>query len=207
MSATGTRIQHATDLEETGYLTTGRIRFRTLENKRFKNIRLRTDALVGTISCTAVTDDDSDSAVATWSIPGATDHEEGAISSALGPVESMALRFTLARATASTGPTMRSYQVKALPNPKRQRIFKLPLMCNDIEKAYNGQNLGYQGSALERLQALESFEENGDLVIYQDLRGEASRLCVIDEIQFRQTSPPGRSAVGGLIYLTLRAVD
>jgi hypothetical protein len=203
----GTIIEHATDLEETGYLTTGRVRYRTLENKVFKYVRLRTDALVGTISVTAVTDNDSDSTVVTYSEAGATDHEEAAISSALGAVESLAFRFTLARATATTGPTMRSYQLKALPAPKRQRIFRLPLSCYDKERAYNGQEMGYRGRALEVLGALEAFEEAGDLIVYQDLRGGTSRLCIIDEIQFRQTSPPGDSSLGGLLYLTLRAVD
>jgi hypothetical protein len=102
---------------------------------------------------------------------------------------------------------MRSYQLKALPSPKRQRIIRLPLSCYDREKAFNGQELGHQGFALERLEALEAAEEAGDLVVYQDLGADRSRVCVIDEIQFRQTSPPGRSAIGGLVYLTLRAVD
>ncbi len=203
----GTLIEHATDLVPTGYLTTGRVRYRTLENKIFKFIRLRTDALVGSITVTAVTDNDSDSAVVTYSESGATDHEEAAISSALGAVESLAFRFTFARSTASTGPTMRSYQLKALPAPQRQRIFRLPLSCYDRERGYNGQELGHRGHAQERLLALESFEEAGDLVIFQDLRGNTSRLCIIDEIQFRQTSPPGDTALGGLLYLTLRAVD
>jgi hypothetical protein len=207
VAATGSLIQHSTNLVSTGYLTTGRIRYRTLESKLFKFLRLRTDALVGSIQVDAVTDNDSVAAVATYSEEGATDHEEATIPPVLGPVESIALRFTLARETTTTGPTMRSYQLKALPAPKRQRIFRLPLSCHDREKAYNGQELGYQGFALERLEALETAEEQGDLVVFQELATSRSRLCVIDEIQFRQTSPPGRSAIGGLLYLTLRAVD
>lgn len=207
IAGTGTRIEHATQLVASGYLTTGRIRYRTLESKLFKYIKLRTDALVGAVSIDAVTDNDSTSAVVTYSTDGDTEHEEASISSAIGAVESLALRFTLARETASTGPTMRSYQLKALPAPKRQRIYRLPLSCFDKERAYNGQELGYKGYALQRLEALESAEEAGDLVVYQELATGRSRLCVIDEIQFRQTSPPGRSATGGLLYLTLRAVD
>jgi hypothetical protein len=207
IAATGSIIEHATNLVETGYLTTGRIRFRTLESKLFKYLKLRTDALVGSVSVEAVTDNDSTSAVATYAETGATEHDEAGINSAIGRVESLAMRFTLARDTATTGPVMRSYQLKALPSPKRQRIIRLPLSCYDREKAFNGQELGYRGFALERLEALETAEEAGDLVVYQDLGADRSRVCVIDEIQFRQTSPPGKSAIGGLIYLTLRAVD
>ncbi len=207
LQGVGTIIQHATDLVATGYLTTGRIRYRTLESKLFKYIRLRTDALTGTIAITAVTDNDSESAIVTYSLPGATDHPEAAFASVLGAVESLALKFTLARETATTGPTMRSYQIKALPAPKRQRIYRLPLSCYDIETAYSGQKVGYKGSALERLTALEQLEEAGDLVIYQDLATNVSRLCIIDDLQFRQVTPPARSATGGILYVTLRAVD
>ena len=55
IAGTGSLVEHATDLEETGYLTTGRIRFRTLEDKLFKYLRLRTDALTGSVSVSAVT--------------------------------------------------------------------------------------------------------------------------------------------------------
>ena len=204
--AVGSFVEHPTDLVTTGFLQTGRIRFRTLENKVFKRIRLRTDPLAGSIQVAAVLPNDTTAAVTTFSEQGTDDLPEVRVPTVLGRQESIGLRFTLARSLtdATDGPVIRSYQLKALPAPDRRRVFVLPLSCFDNDSARNGRRLGYVGYGLARLRALEAAEESGDVVMFQDFGTGESRLVTIERIEFRQTTPPEAAPWGGALNLTLR---
>lgn len=104
---------------------------------------------------------------------------------------------------------MNGYQLKALPAAKRQRVFRLPLLCFDYEKDQNGVTFGGEGHAITRLEALEAIEEAGDLVTVQDLslHPTANHLCVIDQVLFTQVNTPAdTSGWGGYVYVTLRSV-
>lgn len=211
VDSNGLYLQHATNLVANGWLRTGRIRYRTLEPKLFKYVRLRTNPLSGVIQINVITDTDSDIPVATLSSPGETDHDDQALPGNLGGQESIALKFTLERNTdtVSTGPVLRSYQVKALPGTKRQRQYVLPLLCYDYEVTPDGQEFGYLGYARERLEALEAIENLGDAVVFQDFQGDKvnAALVVIDQLQFDQDFPPERGhGLGGRLVAVLRTI-
>lgn len=212
VDSAGLFLQHSSNLVPSGWIRTGRIRYRTLEPKLFKYVRLRTNPLSGAIGISAITDGDSELPVASITSPGETDHDDCALPGNLGGQESLGLKFILTRntSTVNTGPVLRSFQLKALPGTKRQRQLILPLLCYDYEEqSGGGQRFGYIGYARDRLMALEAIENLGDAVIFQDFQGGRvlAELAVIDQLQFDQSFPPERGhGLGGRLIVVLRTI-
>jgi hypothetical protein len=68
--------------------------------------------------------------------------------------------------------------------------------------------VGYEGRALDRIGQLETIEEDGDVVTWQDLTTGESRQCVIEQITFTRMTPPDRgfTGYGGMLTITIRTV-
>ena len=83
---------------------------------------------------------------------------------------------------------------------------QLPLFCFDVEQDRFNNETGYQGRAYERILALETLEETGDEVTFQDFTTGEQFGCVIEEISFRKISPPDRrfSGFGGILNVVIR---
>lgn len=207
--------QHATELVPSGFLTTGRIRFRTTEKKLFKNLQLETEPLNGSLSIEGF--DQSGLLVAIGTLDTAGDTGEGTIQlpTSLGPQRQVALKFTINRepTDATLGPVIHSYVVQALPVVTPQRQIILPLMCFDKEKAYSGQQYGYDGFAEDRFSTLQNLENASDVVTYQAFGrlSTTGQNVLIDSVRLVQTSPPtglsGVSGLGGILVVTLRTVN
>ena len=207
--------QHATELVSTGFIEFGRIRYRTTEPKVWKFVDLEIDPLEGSIAVDAVVEADSLAPLATYDIQGTAHLERATIPSNLGTMRSMGLRLTLNRDSDPTkGPVVHSYSIKALPAVKPQRMIALPLLCFDREKWPSGQREGYAGYSTDRLAALETIEDGGDLVLWQDFSTEPAtgRLVKIEGIEFVQTAPPSKlkgtdQGYGGVLQVVLRTMD
>lgn len=194
------------DLGQSGYLTTGYHRFGTLDDKHYATVSVRMTGQ-GTIETSKVLDDGTVTSL------GVTDASEGEVEIPLGltgPAERLALRFDLLReATDSTrGPTLLGYQLKALPLPKRQRMKRVPLMLFDREQNRVGQEMGNDGSAWTRLQALEALEEANAVVDFEDKETGETGSAYIESVEMRRTAPTSRhgDGFGGTIWLTLRVI-
>jgi hypothetical protein len=203
--------EHPTNLVASGYLRTGRIRYRTLELKQFKYIAVRTDPLVGSVGISVLDSQDAEFQVATVTDKGEANHPDSALPGQLGGQEAISVKFTLTRDLSPTlGPVFRSYQIKALPGTRRQRQLTIPLLCYDHESSATGQRFGYLGYARERLEKLEGLEDTGDAVLYQDFTAGTTyaRLVVIDQIQHLQAFPPDQGrGLGGKLVVVLRTLD
>ena len=201
-------IEDASTLLESGYLTTGNIRYGTLEPKNFKRLLGRGDFTYGSMTLETVDsngieydhityDADIDPIEVTTSSPGIAQ-------------EYVAYKFILSRdADDSTrGPAFKGYQVKATIATPRQRIMKFPIYCYDVETDRYNVVTGYEGRAFDRLIALEDVEENGDVVTWQDLTTGESRQVVIEGISFTRMTPPDKrfDGMGGIIEVTVRTV-
>lgn len=193
-----------------GYLETGRIRFRTTEKKLFKYIEVTSEPLPVGASIDVVVEDDSGTASTVGSLSGT-----GAISSGslaipnLGPQTHVRFKFTLNKGT-SAGPTLTSYLVKALPSVKPQRLITLPLLCYDFETGKSGQKIGKAGNAKSRYDSLTSLENVGDTITLIEYGlSETSSTVVIDSLRFVQTAtpPPGASGKGGILIVQLRTAE
>jgi hypothetical protein len=82
-----------------------------------------------------------------------------------------------------------------------------PVYCFDTETDRNGVTVGYKGRAHERILQLESIEESGDIVLWQDLNTQELRQVQIEGISLKRTTPPDKfGGYGGIITIVVRTV-
>jgi hypothetical protein len=203
-------MEDSTNLISTGgYLTSGYIRYTTLEPKNFKRLRARGDYSKGSMILSTVDSTGSQYDHVTYdsTVSGTPEVTTNLPSTAQ---EYVAYKFTLARDTTDTtsGPIFKGYQAKATIATPRQRILQFPMYCYDLETDHFNVQYGYVGSAYDKLIALENVEANGDVVQWQDFDSGESRQCVIEKLSFTRMTPPDKnfSGFGGIITVTIRTV-
>lgn len=201
-------IEASATLASTGYITSGYIRYGTLEPKNFKRLLARGDFTSGSLTLETVDKNGVEYDHITYEA-GVTAVEVGT-SNPDTAQEYVAYKFVLNRdaTTTSAGPIFKGYQAKATIATPRQRIIKFPVYCFDIETDRYNVISGYEGKALQRLQLLENVEEGGDVVTWQDLTTGESRQVVIEQISFTRMTPPDKrfDGFGGVIEIMIRTV-
>ena len=208
----GIAIQSATVLAATGSITTGKIRFSTLEPKNFKRLIARGSFQVGnfTLSSIATNTDGSDTTYDHIDYNSGVPAVEVTTSSPETAQEFLAYKFTLARdaTTTSSGPTFKGYQAKATIATPRNRVIKFPVWCYDVETDRFNTVVGYEGRAFARIQLLEEIEKTGDVLTWQDLTTGESRQAFIEQVTFTRMTPPDKrfDGFGGVIEITVRTV-
>jgi hypothetical protein len=201
-------LESATDYVPSGYITTGRVRYNTLESKLFKLLTVRMDNSGGGLTVKSIGTNDAE-----YNIGGYAQHDimsELSISYPAGSHEFLSFKFTLSRSGESNAvsPTLKGYQVKSLPAVPRQRLIQYPLACYDNEKDKFGSVSGYEGSAYERMTTIEALENIGDSIRIEDYRNQESYVGLIEEIQFLNRTPSDKrfSGFGGVLYVTIRSL-
>jgi len=201
-------LESASELVTSGYLTTGNIRYGTLEPKNFKRLLGRGDFSYGTLTLETVDKNDVEYDHITYS-SGIT-AVEVTTSQPSTAQEYVAYKFLFTRdsTTASRGPVFKGYQAKATIATPRQRLIQYPVYCFDIETDRFNVQTGYEGRAMARIAALEEIEESGDIVTWQDLTTGETRQVVIEQIQFTRATPPdkGFDGFGGILQIIVRTV-
>ena len=200
--------ESTSDKVASGYLQTGFIRYNTLENKLYKLLNPRIDTTDGAITIKSV-----DSQNAEYNLGG---FAQGTASSEIGipypatAQEYLAFKFTITRSStdATKGPLFTGYQLKSLPAVPRQRIIQYPLFCYDHESDNMGVEVGYEGSAYDRLSQLEAVENVGDTIRVEDFRTGESFIGLIEELDFINKTPSDRrfSGYGGMLIATIRLI-
>ena len=192
----------------TGYLTTGNIRYGTLEPKNFKRLLGRGDFTYG--SMTLETVDKNGVEYDHISYDAAISPIEVGTSSPATAQEYVAYKFIMFRDATDTtkGPTFKGYQAKATIATPRQRILRFPVYCFDVETDRYNTVVGYEGRAFDRIQALEDVEQTGDVLTWQDLSTGESRQAVIEQVTFTRMTPPDKrfDGFGGVLEITIRTV-
>ena len=190
-----------------GYITTGRVRYNTLEPKVYKLLRPRIDLTNGTLVIESI-----DSNENLYNIRNAAEGQtpdEGTIDYPQGGQEYISLKFILGRGTTTTtGPIFTGYQIKALPATKRTRLIQFPVFNFDNETDRNGSMIGYEGRAYDKIKELELIEEAGDTIQVQDFRTGESITAQLEELDFINVTPPDDrfSNFGGILLITVRTV-
>jgi hypothetical protein len=201
-------VEDATTLRPSGYLTTGNIRYGTLEPKNFKRLLGRGEFTYGSMVLETV--DKNGTEYDHISYDANIAPIEVATSNPATAQEYVAYKFILYRdaTTSSLGPIFKGYQAKATIATPRQRVMKFPVYCFDIETDRFNTVLGYEGRAFERIQRLEDVEENGDVLTWQDLSTGESRQAVIEQVTFTRMTPPDKrfDGFGGVLEITIRTV-
>jgi hypothetical protein len=201
-------LEEESKLATSGYLTTGYIRYNTLEPKNFKRLLGRGDFTYGGLTLETVDENGTEYDVVTYD--ATVEPIEVTTSQPAGAREYLAYKFILTRdSTDNTkGPIFKGYQAKATIATPRQRVIKFPVYCYDVETDKYNVMFGYTDRARDRIQTLESIEQNGDVVTWQDLQTGESRQVVIEQVTFTRQTPPDRgfSGYGGIIDIIIRTV-
>ena len=201
-------LEHPTNLVPTGYLSTGNIRYNTLEKKNFKRLLGRGNFTYGSMSLNTV---DQDGVVYdVISYDASVGAPEVTTSSPAVAQEYLAYKFIMYRdgTDASKGPQFKGYQAKATIATPRQRVVQFPVYCYDIETDRYNVLLGYEGRAFDKIRLMEDIEANGDVVTWQDLTTGESRQAVIEQVTFTRLTPPDKrfDGFGGILQITIRTV-
>jgi hypothetical protein len=201
-------IEHATNLVPTGYLTTGNIRYNTLEKKNFKRLLGRGNFTYGSMTLNTV--DEAGTVYDVISYDAAVGAPEVTTSSPAVAQEYLAYKFIMFRdgTDSSKGPQFKGYQAKATIATPRQRVMQFPVYCYDIETDRYNVLLGYEGRAFDKIRLLEDIEGNGDVITWQDLTTGESRQAVIEQVTFTRLTPPDKrfDGFGGVLQITIRTV-
>jgi hypothetical protein len=201
-------IEAESTLASTGYLTTGYIRYGTLEPKNFKRLLGRGDFSAGSLTMETVDKDGVEYDHITYA--GNVPSTEVTTSQPTSAQEYVAFKFLFSRdtTTTSTGPIFKGYQAKATIATPRQRVIKFSVYNFDEETDRYNVVIGYSGRAFDRVSRLEDIEENGDIVTWQDLTTGELRQVVIEQITYSRLTPPDKddSGDGGIIDVVVRTV-
>ncbi len=201
-------LESTSQLVESGYITTGAIRYGTLENKVFKNIKARIDNSTGGLIIESIDSSNNFYTIGNFAEQDFT--PEVNIPYPVGPQEYMSFRFTLKRLTTDNtkGPLFSGYQLKALPSIPRQRLIQYPISCYDRLMDTLGVQIGYEGYAYDKILDLEAIENIGDSVKVEDFRTGESFIGLIEDAQFINRTPTDKknSGFGGILLLTIRTL-
>jgi hypothetical protein len=201
-------IQSTSTLLAEGYLQTGYVRYNTLELKIFKLLQARIDTANGGINIDSIDYDNNQYRIGTFAQQETV--PEVNISYPQAAQEYLGFKFTLTRSTTdiTKGPLFTGYQIKALPAIPRQRLIQYPLFCFDHESDKFGNEVGYEGSAYQRMSNLEAVENRGDTIRVEDFRTGESYIGLIEEMDFNNKTPEDKrfSGYGGYLTVTIRTV-
>jgi hypothetical protein len=209
VNETGTiNIESSATLMPDGYIQTGYIRYNTLEPKNFKRLLGRGDFTYGSMTLETVDADNTEYDLITYD--ATVSPVEVTTNQPPTSQEYLGYKFILTRDATDTtqGPIFKGYQAKATIATPRQRAIRFPVYCFDVETDKYNVLVGYEGRAFDRLSALETIEQDGDVVTFQDLTTGESRQVIIEQINFVRATPPDRgfSGYGGVIEITIRTV-
>jgi hypothetical protein len=201
-------IESASTLLAEGFLRTGYVRYNTLELKIFKLMQARVDTTNGGLNIDSIDYADNFYRIGTFAQEAAV--PEININYPQASQEYLGFQFTLTRSTSDStkGPLFTGYQIKALPAIPRQRLIQYPLSCFDHESDHFGVEVGYEGSAYQRMSQLESIENVGDTIRVEDFRTGESYIGLIEELDFINKTPSDKrfTGYGGVLLVTIRTV-
>ena len=208
--STGNNIwaESTTSLVASGYLRTGYIRYNTLETKIYKLLQARIDTTNGGIDIKSIDSTDTEYSIGVFS-QGETVPEIN-VNYPTTAQEYLGFKFTMSRSTSDVtkGPLFTGYQLRSLPAVPRQRLIQYPVFCYDHESDKFSNEVGYEGSAYDRMSQLEQVENVGDTIRVQDFRTGESYLGIIEEMDFINRTPEDKrfSGFGGTLLVTIRTV-
>jgi hypothetical protein len=205
----GLYVEKESEYVTSGYITTGRIRFNTLENKLFKFISERT--VYGSNTSVKISTINKAGTVEDLGTSNASANGSDYTITPSSAQEFLQFKFTLYRGNVNTTyytPTFYGYQLKALPAAKRQRLIQYPVFNYDTETDKYNNAFGYEERAYAVLTQLETMEENGDIVIVKDYRNGETFNALIEEVTYTGTTSPDKkfSGFGGEMLITVRKI-
>ena len=190
------------NLVSSGWIDTSQVLYGTLEPKQFMFAELNALYPGGTVGLSA-----NVAGTYTSLVDYAETNKNEATRLPSAAATKMGLRFTLNRDPDdhTLGPTVNGWQMKALPAIQRQEVMQVPLLCYDTERDAAGAKR--TSSAWDRFSALVDACSTAATVTFQNLDTGEQATCVVEDLGFRQSSPPqGFDGFGGIATITVRKV-
>ncbi len=190
-----------------GWLNSSWVRFGTLENKYFDQVKIVCDPpFAGKVAVTSLDDETTGTLIGTLN-PQIGQEGVFKINARTGMTD-MALRFDLTPDADddSMGPKVAAWSLRAWPSVKgRGEQVVLPLLCFDNEVDSLGVNVGYTGYAKERWEALSGALTGGSSVLVHEVNSGFSYTAIGEDATFTQTAPGNNaSGFGGILQVILR---
>lgn len=186
----------------TSWLRTSRIRYDTAELKLFTLGRVHGTLDVGTIQVEGIAPFQDNTNLGTFGF--IQNGDPGEFNLVNGTHEWMQLQFTLV----GSATVFNSYQVKAIPAPKRQHIITLTANCFHHESNRWGQEVVDPETPRQRYQNILDIETAGNEVRFVEFEptGPVATLVVVEDTQFQQMSRPSPiDYLGGYLTIKMRA--
>lgn len=199
-------IESATLKRDTGWFTTGKIRYGTVEPKFFRYINVQCTTGQGD-NITVYTIDKNGQEASLAELSQGLSNQDVSISTLPTKQEYVSFKFVFNNVTDDQSlPVLEAYQIKSTPATRRQRMYQYPLSCYDSEMDRYSSIFGYTGRAMEFVQRIEAIEETGKFVHVTDYRTGEQYDGVIEEVRFTNESSPDKnsSGFGGLLLVTVR---
>lgn len=209
--ATGGLYRAGSSFVASGWLTSQRIRFGTLEPKLLRFARFRCEQGAGSVSIAVSREADSGGAIVS-TVDVAQQQDSGDVAVSVPPAVFATVRVTLAAGGGgASSPALIGYQLKALPQPTRHQLIQVPLLLFDSEVTRTGQVVRRSESAIDRYGAMRALESAGEVVSFQSLAPQpglaTSESVVIERLSFAQERGPfDVDGFGGVLTATLRTV-
>lgn len=200
-----------------GILTTGKIRWSTLEKKHLRFVDLYHKPLTSgdTVTIEVSVDDGDYATLGTSSTVDAVQAELMLAASGRW----FEHRVTLAGASTSVTPTLTGWTSKAIPQPTPYRYFDIWVLVFDSIRSLQGELIeGYPGYALTLLNRLDDLRLTQNPFLFQgkdygirvdNVVQTPTYVCVIDDLQFEQVAPGNvdSGGFGGRAHVLLREVS
>lgn len=172
------------DKVTSGTLETGDIRFGTTERKTARSLDLRHHLLDGAVSVEVSYDQGDWESIGSSTVAD-TAGPETPLSARDESAESINLRFTLARDTVDTtaGPELVRWTFKALPTPRREEAFTLPILMSDYVDNMAGDGVAVYQDIVKLIGFLKDIEQSGRVVTLQV--GDEAWSVFIDQSSHR----------------------
>jgi hypothetical protein len=190
-----------------GWLNTSWVRFGTLENKYFDQVKIVCEPeMAGEVDIYSVDAEDRKTFIG--SLSRAIGQEGVFKVNARAGMTDMAIFMDLKpdKDDNTTGPKVSAWSMRAWPSVKgRGEQIVVPLLCFDGEVDSLGVNVGYSGYAKDRWTALSESLSNGVAVQVHEYNSGFDYTAIAEDATFTQTAPGNNaSGFGGIVQVRLR---
>lgn len=199
VSGVGVVVEDADNLVASGEIVTGTYQWGLPDRKFVARVDTRSRALAGSI-LPAVSFDGG----TYTNLTGQT--LAGSIESTSTPPQTkfveVRFKFTMARATATTGPTMTRWMARAYAAPARSEVFRVPVLIHSV---INRWGKDYFFDVEDELSALRDLVKNVRVINYQENNEVFS--VIVEEVDFQAYDVVDRDNIyEGTAILTMRSV-
>ena len=200
VSGVGVIVEDSGNLVSSGTIESGVYRWGIPDRKFIARVDTRTTPLVGSIKSEMSLDNSDFVTLGTWD--NADDTENSFNGSDDHAIEAK-FRFTLNRATATTGPTLTRWTARAYAAPFRSEVFTIPVLLHDTISVYDKE---YFFDVNRELRELRGLIQSPRIVTLQV--GDETVSVIVEDVEWTPVDAVDRDWIWqGTATVTMRSVQ